>query len=185
LVDNGFAGGADSSRQGLLGQSSPAAHVSEPLVVVVRDGRQRSRTRGLTTEAAVMPVKELFARIARRGTDRASESGTYREVRLQSACASGSLKCADVHAQLLGQSIEGQQLVSLGARGEDFACTGDDMERCRPESTIPHAERIHRDFEQMSQFALGEGRVAPELAERVHTTTVPCIVRNVKRPPEY
>jgi hypothetical protein len=90
-----------------------------------------------------------------------------------------------MQAQFLGQSIEGHQLVSLGARGEDFACTGDDMERCRPESTIPHAERIHRDLEQIRKFALGEGRVAPELAKRVHTTTVPCIVRNVNRSPEY
>ncbi len=71
-----------------------------------------------------MPVQELFARAARRGTDGASECGPYREVRLQSACASGSLERADVHAQLLGQSLERQQLVSLGARGEDFACTG-------------------------------------------------------------
>ncbi len=132
-----------------------------------------------------MPVKELFARTARRGTDGASECGPYREVRLQSACASGSLERADVHAQLLGQSIESKQLVSIGARGEDFACTGDDMERRRPESAIPHAERIHRYLEQMSEFALEESRVAAELAKRVHTTTVPCIVRNVKRPPEY
>ena len=73
----------------------------------------------------------------------------------------------------------------LGSRGEDLACVGDDVERCRPESAVPHAERIHRDLEESRKFALGEGRVAPNLAKHVHTTTVPCIVRNVKRPPEY
>ena len=127
-----------------------------------------------------MPGKELFAGTPRRGTDWASEGGPYPEVRLQPACASGSLERADVHAQLLGQLIEGQQLVSLGARGEDFACTGDDVERRRTESAIPHAERVHRHLEQIREFPLGEGHVAAELAKRVHTTTVPCIVRKRK-----
>jgi len=81
-------GGANASSPRVLAEASPAAHISEPLVIVVGYDRQWSQADLLSAEAATMPRDELLTRGERGEAYRPFEDRSHTELRLQPTSAS-------------------------------------------------------------------------------------------------
>jgi hypothetical protein len=95
------------------------------------------------------------------------------------------LQRSNMHAEFPRQCCKWQEFASPLLRCERLASLNDDVRRRAAEAPIPHAERVHGNREQISQFPLCHLRIPPKRSQRVHTHTLPSASFDVKRPPEY
>ena len=104
------------------------------------------------------------------------------EVRVESAGVDGDLQRADV--EFLGQLAERQQLRLLRVMFDRRPGRRSMGGRHGAQAAVPHAKRVQGHVEPPSKVALGEIRVATQLAKPVHAEhTMLSAAAVVKRPP--